>query len=87
MTDKIYDLLPAHLQNKELETIFDATIERMFSKGKIEKVKSFVGRKEKGIMSENDSYLSFPQHLFNRDNYGLEPVFSNLKSEMILNTL
>jgi hypothetical protein len=75
--NKIYNLLPAHLQNKELETIFDSTLERAFSKGSIEKTKAFIGRKEKGVYSETDSYVSFPEHLFQRDNYGFEPVFSN----------
>lgn len=75
--NKIYNLLPAHLQNKELETIFDSTLERAFSKGNIEKTKAFIGRKERGVYSENDAYVSFPEHLFQRDNYGFEPVFSN----------
>ena len=75
--NKIYNLLPAHLQNKELETIFDSTLERAFSKGSIEKTNAFIGRKEKGVYSETDAYVSFPEHLFQRDNYGFEPVFSN----------
>ena len=77
MTNKIYDFLPAHLRNSELETIFDATLERAFAKGNMQKEKSFLGRREKGIYSDKDVYMSFPEHLFQRDNYGLEPVFSN----------
>ncbi len=75
--NKIYNFLPVHLQNKELETIFDSTLERAFSKGNISKTKAFVGRKEKGIYRDTDAYVSFPDHLYQRDNYGLEPVFSN----------
>ena len=78
MANKIYDLLPVHLRNKELETMFDSTLERAFSKGEVDKVRAFIGRKEKGIYSEDDAYVSFPEHLFQRDNYGLEPVFSNV---------
>ena len=81
MANKIYNLLPGHLRNKELETIFDSTLERAFSDGEVEKTRAFVGRKEKGIYSDNDAYLSFPDHLFQRDNYGLEPVFSNTTIE------
>ena len=77
MANKIYDFLPAHLRNRDLEDIFDATLERVFSKGKLEKTRAYVGRREKGINNDNDSYLTFPAHLFNRDNYGLEPVFTN----------
>ena len=43
----------------------------------MQKEKAFVGRREKGIYNDNDVYLSFPEHLYQRDNYGLEPVFSN----------
>ena len=43
----------------------------------MEKVKAYVGRKEKGINSEQDIYLSFPPHAFTRENYGLEPVYSS----------
>ena len=77
MANKIYNFLPAHLRNSELESIFDATLERAFSKGSMRKEKAFIGRREKGIYNEKDVYLSFPEHLFQRDNYGLEPVFSN----------
>ena len=56
---KIYDFLPGHLKNSELETIFETTLERVFSKGDMEKVRAYVGRKEKGINSEQDIYLSF----------------------------
>lgn len=77
MAKKIYDFLPAHLRNDELESIFDATLERAFSKGSMQKEKSFLGRKEKGVYTENDTYMDFPSHLYQRDNYGLEPVFSN----------
>ena len=77
MANKIYDFLPAHLRNSELESIFDATLERAFSKGDMQKEKAFLGRKEKGIYSDKDVYMSFPPHLYQRDNYGLEPVFSN----------
>ena len=77
MANKIYDFLPAHLRNGELESIFDATLERAFSKGNMQKEKAFLGRREKGIYNEKDVYMSFPEHLFQRDNYGLEPVFSN----------
>ena len=77
MANKIYDFLPAHLQNKELADIFDATLERVFSKGDLEKVRAYVGRREKGMNNNDDRYLEFPEHLFQRDNYGLEPVFVN----------
>ena len=77
MANKIYNFLPAHLRNSELESIFDATLERAFSKGSMRKEKAFIGRREKGIYNEKDVYLSFPEHSFQRDNYGLEPVFSN----------
>ena len=77
MANKIYDFLPAHLQNRDLEDIFDATIERAFSKGTLEKTRAYVGRREKGINNDDDPYLSFPSHLYQRDNYGLEPVFEN----------
>ena len=49
MAKKIYDFLPDYLKNSELETIFETTLERVFSTGKMEKTKAFVGRKEKGI--------------------------------------
>lgn len=78
MANKIYDLLPVHLRNKELQTMFDSTLDRAFSKGQVDKVRAFIGRKEKGIYKEDDAYVSFPEHLFQRDNYGLEPVFSNV---------
>ena len=77
MANKIYDFLPAHLRNDSLEEIFDTTLERAFSKGEMRKEKAFIGRKEKGIYNEKDVYLSFPKHSYQRDNYGLEPVFSN----------
>jgi hypothetical protein len=77
MANKIYDFLPGHLKNSELETIFETTLERVFSQGDMEKVKAYVGRKEKGINSEQDIYLSFPPHAFTRENYGLEPVYSS----------
>ena len=51
MANKIYDFLPGHLKNSELETIFETTLERVFSKGDMEKVRAYVGRKEKGINS------------------------------------
>ncbi|SVB75628.1 uncharacterized protein METZ01_LOCUS228482, partial [marine metagenome] len=77
MAKKIYDFLPGHLKNSELETIFDTTLDRAFSSGKMEKTKAFVGRKEKGIYKTNDIYLSFPSESYARDNYGLEPTFTN----------
>lgn len=77
MANRIYDFLPAHLRNTQLDGYFDATLERAFSKGNIEKTKAYVGRKEKGIYDSRDAYLTFPQHLYQRDNYGLEPVFTN----------
>ena len=77
MANKIYDFLPAHLQNKELEDIFDASLERVFSKGSLEKKRAYIGRREKGMNNENNDYMDFPNHLFNRDNYGFEPVFTN----------
>ena len=49
MAKKIYDFLPGHLKNSELETIFDTTLDRAFSSGEMAKTKAFVGRKEKGI--------------------------------------
>ena len=75
--NKIYDFLPGHLKNSELQTIFEGTLERAFSKGSVEKTKAFVGRKEKGINKEEDIYLSYPPHAFNRENYGLEPVYAS----------
>ena len=77
MANKIYDFLPAHLRNKDLEEIFDATLERVFSKGNLEKTRAYLGRREKGLNNDDDTYLNFPEHLFNRDNYGFEPVFTN----------
>ena len=77
MAKKIYDFLPGHLKNKELETIFETTLDRVFSVGEMEKTKAFVGRKEKGIYNNKDAYLSFPPTAYARDNYGLEPTFSN----------
>lgn len=75
--NKIYDFLPGHLKNDELQSIFEGTLERAFSKGSVEKTKAFVGRKEKGLNKEEDIYLSFPPHAFNRENYGLEPVYAS----------
>ena len=40
MANKIYDFLPGHLKNSELETIFETTLERVFSKSDMEKIKS-----------------------------------------------
>lgn len=77
MKDKVYDFLPAHLKNDELENIFNATIDRVFSKGKVEKVRSFVGRKEKGIYNRNNSYLEYPFSQSDRNDYSFEPVYSN----------
>ena len=77
MAKKIYDFLPGHLKNRELETIFESTLDRAFSVGEMEKTKAFVGRKEKGIFKSSDIYLSFPPQSYARDNYGLEPTFSN----------
>ena len=77
MAKKIYDFLPGHLKNKELETIFETTLDRVFSVGEMEKTKAFVGRKEKGIYNSKDAYLSFPPTAYARDNYGLEPTFTN----------
>ena len=75
--NKIYDFLPGHLKNSELQTIFEGTLERAFSKGSVEKTRAYIGRKEKGINRENDIYLTFPPHAFNRENYGLEPVYAS----------
>ena len=75
--NKIYDFLPGHLKNSELETIFEGTLERAFSKGSVEKTRAYIGRKEKGINKEEDIYLTFPPHAFNRENYGLEPVYAS----------
>jgi len=77
MANKIYDFLPAHLRNRDLEDIFDTTLERVFSKGNLAKTRAYVGRREKGLNNEENNYLSFPEHLYSRDNYGLEPVFTN----------
>ena len=77
MAKKIYDFLPGHLKNRELESIFETTLDRAFSVGEMEKTKAFVGRKEKGIFKTSDIYLSFPEQSYARDNYGLEPVFTN----------
>lgn len=77
MTNKIYDFLPGHLRNKELETIFDATIERVFSKGNSEKLNAYVGRKERGMFKEEDIYISYPTYSYARKNYAFEPVFEN----------
>ena len=84
---KIYDFLPGHLKNSELETIFETTLERVFSKGDMEKVRAFVGRKEKGINSEKDIYLNFPPHAHARDNYGLEPTFSSTDQKVFYEDL
>ena len=80
MAKKIYDFLPSHLKNDELETIFETTLDRVFSVGEMEKTKAFVGRKEKGIYNSNDIYLSYPAQAYARDNYGLEPTFTNIDS-------
>jgi len=77
MAKKIYDFLPSHLKNDELETIFETTLDRVFSVGEMEKTKAFVGRREKGIYNSNDIYLSYPAQAYARDNYGLEPTFTN----------
>ena len=77
MAKKIYDFLPGHLKNRELETIFETTLDRVFSVGEMEKTKAFVGRKENGIFKSSDLYLSFPPQSYARDNYGLEPTFTN----------
>lgn len=77
MKDKVYDFLPAHLKNNELENIFNATLERVFSKGKVEKIRSFVGRKEKGIYSRNNSYVEYPYSQSYRNDYSFEPVYAN----------
>jgi hypothetical protein len=77
MANKIYDFLPGHLKNKELETIFDATLERVFSKGDTEKVRAFIGRREKGIYKNTDSYINYPVYSYARKNYAFEPVYSN----------
>jgi hypothetical protein len=77
MAKKIYDFLPGHLKNSELETVFETTLDRVFSVGEMEKTKAFVGRREKGIYNSKDSYLSFPTQSYARDNYGLEPTFTN----------
>lgn len=77
MAKKIYDFLPGHLKNRELESIFETTLNRAFSVGEMEKTKAFVGRKEKGIFKSDDIYLSFPPTSYARDNYGLEPTFTN----------
>ena len=77
MAKKIYDFLPSHLKNTELETIFETTLDRVFSVGEMEKTKAFVGRREKGIYNSNDIYLSYPATAYARDNYGLEPTFTN----------
>ena len=89
MANKIYDFIPAHLRNRNLEDIFDTTLERVFSKGSVDKTRAFVGRREKGLNENDDRYLSFPKHLYQRDNYGLEPVFqnSNLKHRVYYDDL
>lgn len=77
MKDKVYDFLPAHLKNDELENIFNSTIDRAFSKGNTEKVRSFVGRKEKGIYNRKNSYLHYPMNGSLTEDYSFEPVYSN----------
>ena len=77
MKDKVYDFLPAHLKNDELENIFNSTLDRVFSKGNTEKVRSFVGRKEKGIYNRNNSYLHYPMNGSLTEDYSFEPVYSN----------
>jgi hypothetical protein len=77
MAKKIYDFLPGHLKNNELETVFETTLDRVFSVGEMEKTKAFVGRREKGIYNNSDIYLAYPTQAYARDNYGLEPTFSN----------
>jgi len=77
MTKRIYDFLPSHLKNQNLETIFESTIERAFSDGEVEKLRGFVGRKEGGIYKFDDAYVTYPTYNYDRRNYALEPVFSN----------
>lgn len=77
MKDKVYDFLPAHLKNSELENIFNATLDRVFSKGKVEKIRSFVGRKEKGIYNSKNSYVEYPFSQSYRNDYSFEPVYAN----------
>ena len=44
---KIYDFLPGHLKNSELETIFETTLERVFSKGDMRKLEHLLVEKKK----------------------------------------
>ena len=81
MTNKIFDFLPRHLKNRDLASMMDVTLERVFSKGTTEKVRAFVGRKERGIYDPTAKcytpYLTYPGNSSDRKNYGFEPVFSN----------
>lgn len=77
MNNKVYELLPGHLRNKKLESYFDATIERAFSKGTVDKTRGYVGRKERGIYKVNQPYITYPTSSINRENYSFEPVYSN----------
>lgn len=77
MNNKVYELLPGHLRNKNLEGYFEATLERAFSKGSVDKTRGYVGRKEKGIYKVNQPYITYPTTSIDRENYSFEPVYSN----------
>ena len=47
MANKIYDFLPGHLKNSELETIFETTLERVFSKETWKKLEHLLVEKKK----------------------------------------
>ena len=77
MNNKVYELLPGHLKNPKLEGYFEATLERAFSKGSVDKTRGYVGRKERGIYKVNQPYVIYPMTSVQRENYSFEPVYSN----------
>lgn len=77
MNNKVYELLPGHLRNPKLEGYFEATLERAFSKGSVDKTRGYVGRKERGIYKVNQPYVTYPDTSVQRENYSFEPVYSN----------
>jgi len=45
--NKIYDFLPGHLKNSELQTIFEGTLERAFSKAQSKRQEHMLVEKKK----------------------------------------
>ena len=77
MNNKVYELLPGHLRNPKLEGYFEATLERAFSKGSVDKTRGYVGRKERGIYKVNQPYVTYPDTSVQRENYSFEYTGSN----------